>query len=124
MSSLNLMEKRMGWIAALLAVALLTAWMFAVGYNESNWLSWVDLAVGIIVLGGLGSTTSFEMQGTATWPIAGFVLLGLWLFALAAGSPIWLTWLTFGIGCAYLLLTAGWLVGAAEGPSWRRHAHA
>ncbi len=124
MSSLDIMEKRIGGIAALLAVALLTAWMFAVGYNESNWLSWFDLGIGIVVLGGLGSAASGEMQGTATWPMAGFVLIGLWLFALAAGSPGWLTWLTFAVGVSYLLLTAGWLVGTAEGPRWHRHAHA
>ncbi|SRR5579885_3244019 len=124
MPSLHSMEKRIGGIAALLAVALLTAWMFAVGYNQSNWLAWFDLSIGIVVLGGLGSVASFDMQGTATWPMAGFVLIGLWLFALAAGSPRWLTWLTFAVGCGYLLLTAGWLVGTAEGPGRHRHAHA
>ncbi|HVV16362.1 MAG TPA: hypothetical protein VHH90_04090 [Polyangia bacterium] len=117
------MEKRAGGAAALLAVVLVTAWMFAVGYNQSNWLSWVDLGIGIVVLGGLGTTTSTDMQGTATWPMAGFVLIGAWLFALAAGSPHWLTWLTFAIGLAFVLLTFGWLIVSAEGPSWhRRHA--
>lgn len=118
------MEKRAGGAAALFAVVLVTAWMFAVGYNESSWLSWVDLSIGIIVLGGLGTTTSYDMQGTATWPMAGFVLIGSWLFALAAGSPHWLTWLTFAVGLAFVLLTFGWLIAAAEGPAWhRRHAH-
>lgn len=124
MSSLDDMEKRVGGIAALLAVTLVTAWMFAVGYNQTNWLAWFDLSVGIIVLGGLGTAATFDMQGTATWPMAGFVLMGLWLFALAAGSPAWLTWLTFAVGCGYLLLTAGWLIGTAEGPRLHRHAHA
>lgn len=118
------MEKRIGGIAALLAVALVTAWMFAVGYNQSNWMAWVDLTVGVIVLGGLGTTTSYELQGTATWPMAGFVLIGMWLFALAAGSPHWLTWLTLAVGVGFVLLTAGWLIAAAEGPRRHRHAHA
>lgn len=117
------MEKRIGAMAGLLGVALVTAWMFAVGYNQASWLAWFDLSVGIVVLSGLGSTTSEEMQGTATWPMAGFLLIGLWLFALAAGSPRWLTWLTFAIGLGYLLLTAGWLVGSAEGARTHRHAH-
>ena len=118
------MEKRIGGVAAVLALVLITAWMFAVGYNQSSWLSWVNLAVGVMVLGGLGTTTSYELQGAVTWPMAGFVLLGMWLFAMAAGSPRWLTWLTFAIGCAFVLLTGGWLVGAAERPRVSRHAHA
>lgn len=118
------MEKRIAGIAALLAIALVTAWMFAVGYNEASWLAWLDLSVGIVVLGGLGTSANTELQGTATWPLAGFVLVGLWLFAMAAGSPRWLTWLTFAVGCAYVLLTAGWLIGTTERPRRRRHAHA
>ena len=117
------MEKRIAGIAALLAIALITAWMFAVGYNEAGWLAWLDLSVGVMVLGGLGSSASAELQGTATWPMAGFVLVGLWLFAMAAGSPRWLTWLTFGVGFAFVLLTAVWLIGTAERPRFRRHAH-
>ncbi len=117
------MEKRVAGIAALLAITLITAWMFAVGYQEASWLAWTDLAVGVVVLGGLGTAATTELQGTATWPMAGFVLVGLWLFAMAAGSPRWLTWLTFAVGFGFVLLTAGWLIGTAEGPRLRRHAH-
>ncbi len=116
------MEKRIAGIAVLLAIALITAWMFAVGYQEASWLAWTDLAVGVVVLAGVGTAATTELQGTATWPMAGFVLVGLWLFAMAAGSPRWLTWLTFGVGLTFILLTAGWLIGATERPRFHRHA--
>lgn len=118
------MEKRIAGIAALLAITLITAWMFAVGYQEANWLAWLDLGVGIVVLGGAGTMATSDLQGTTTWPVAGFLLVALWLFAMATGGPRWLTWLTFGVGLAYVLLTAGWLIGSAEEPHFRHHAHA
>jgi hypothetical protein len=121
---LNIMEKRAGGVAALLALTLVTAWMFAVGYGEASWLAWVNLAVGVVVLGGVASATTYEQQGTATWPMAAFVLLGMWLFALAAGSPGWLTWLTFAVGLGFILLTGVWLLASAEGPEFGRHRHA
>ena len=119
------MDKRAGGLAALLALTLVTAWMFAVGYGQANWLAWVNLSVGVVVLGGVASTTSYEEQGTVTWPLAAFVLLGMWLFALAAGSPTWLTWLTFAVALGFILLTGVWLLASAEGPEFhhRRHAH-
>jgi asparagine N-glycosylation enzyme membrane subunit Stt3 len=118
------MEKRAGEVAALLAAALVTAWMFAVGYNESGWLSWLDLAAGIVVLGGLATTRNRELQGTATWPLAGVLLLALWLFALATGAPRWLTWLNFAVGCGFVVTTVGWLIASGEHAGPRRHAHA
>lgn len=125
-TTLNIMEKRAGGAAALLALTLVTAWMFAVGYGQAGWLAWVGLAVGVVVLGGVATTTTYEEQGTATWPIAAFVLLAMWLFALAAGSPTWLTWLTFAVAVGFLLLTGAWLVLSAQAPEFhhRHHAHA
>jgi hypothetical protein len=119
------MDKRAGGLAALLALTLVTLWMFAVGYGEANWLAWVNLGVGVVVLGGVASSTTYEEQGTATWPLAALVLLGMWLFALAAGSPTWMTWLTFAVAVGFLVLTAVWLVvSAEEGPEFHRHHHA
>jgi hypothetical protein len=123
---LNIMDKRAGGLAALLALTLVTAWMFAAGSGQANWLAWVDLGVGIVVLGGVASTTTYEEQGTATWPMAALILLAMWLFALAAGSPTWLTWVTFAVALGFVLLTGVWLLASAEGPDFqhRHHAHA
>ena len=118
------MDKRAGGLAALLALTLVTAWMFAVGYGQANWLAWVNLGVGAVVLGGVASAATYEEQGTVTWPMAAFVLLAMWLFALAAGSPTWMTWLTFAVALGFVLLTGIWLLASADSSEFRRHHHA
>ena len=126
MATLQIMEKRAGGLAALLALTLVVAWMFAAGAGHATWLAWVDLAVGVIVLGGVATTTNYEEQGVVTWPLAAFTLLGMWLFALAARSQVWLTWLTFAVALGFVLLTGVWLLLSAEAPEFQRrhHSHA
>jgi hypothetical protein len=121
------MAKRAGGLAALLGSILVVAWMWAAGAGHASWLAWVNLAVGVMVLGGAVSATTYEEQGSATWPLAGFLLMGMWLFAIATGSQqSWQTWLTFAVSLAFLLLTGTWLLASAEAPEFHPHhrAHA
>ena len=99
------MEKRALGVAALLGSGLVVAWLFAIGYGHSGWLSWTVLGCGFVALAGIGPAAMIEMPGIGTWPLVGVVLIAAWLFALAVGAASWLAWLSFAFGCAFVVLS-------------------
>ncbi|HEX3904883.1 MAG TPA: hypothetical protein VH853_18760 [Polyangia bacterium] len=99
------MEKRALGVAALLGSGLVVAWMFAIGYGHSGWLSWTILGCAVVALAGIGPAATSEMPGIGTWPLVGVVLISAWLFALAVGATPWLAWLSLAFGCAFVILS-------------------
>ena len=116
------MEKRALGVAALLGSGLLVAWMFAIGYGHSGWLSWTVFGCGFVALAGIGPAAMAEMPGVGTWPLVGVVLISAWLFALASGATSWLAWLSFAFGCAFVFLSFAFTLASGElGPFHHRH---
>jgi hypothetical protein len=108
------MEKRARGVAALLGLALAVAWMFGWGYGASGWMVWTDFAAAVVIFAGLGPAAMDDEPGVATWPLVGLVLMAVWMFGLAVGATAWLTWLSFGLGCAFLLLTIGFTLASGD----------
>ena len=71
---------------------------------------WTNLAAAVVTFGGLGPAAIEDFPGVATWPCLGLVLVAVWLFGMALHATTWLVWLNFAFGCAYVLLTAAYLL--------------
>ncbi len=109
------MDRHARAIAATLGLILAGAWVVGWSTGASSWLVWTDLLVACATLGGLGPAATEEVSGIATWPFAGLLLFATWMFGLSFGATPWLTWLNFGLSCAFLLLTVVYIV-ASRGP--------
>ena len=114
-------EKRALGLVALLGSGLAIAWMFAIGYHATAWLSWTVLGCAVVALAGLGPATMAEMPGIGTWPLVGVVLISAWLFAIAAGGTRWLAWLSFGFGLAFVALSTAFTAASSELDILHRH---
>ncbi len=122
MVSLEIVGKKAIGVAALLGSGLAVAWMFGLWHHATSWLNWTVCASAVVALGGLGPAASTEMPGVGTWPLVSMVLLGAWLFGLAANATPWLTWLSFVFGCGFLLLSIAFTVASNHLPH-RRQLH-
>jgi len=91
-------------VAAALGVGLLAFWVLGSAYGAPEWMSYGYLALGIVVLAGLGALRTRDTAGIATWPLAGVFLLALWLFGIR-GEARWMAWLSFMFGLAFIALT-------------------
>lgn len=110
--------------AALLGVTLVVVWVLGLIYHAPRWLVWSDAGVAFITLAGLAAEGSSGMEGVVTWPFAGVGLWVVWLFARVTRAPGWITWLNFGLGCAFVIITVTLFlprVNPTHFPRGRRH---
>jgi hypothetical protein len=107
-------KRRVLGVAALLGSGLFTLWIFALLYGHSSWLSWTVLACSVVALAGIGPAAASEMFGIGTWPFVGAVLLAAWLFGLAVNATPWIVWLTFGFGCAFVVLSVAFTAASSH----------
>ena len=94
-------------LSIIFGVGLIALWVVAISTNgTSAWLTWIDGGIGVLgVIIGLAMTENSPKSLRSGGPIIlALCLFALWIIALSVtGTTAWLTWWTFGFGCAFLL---------------------
>jgi hypothetical protein len=103
-------------VAIALSFGLVLLWVGGLSHEAAPWLTWLDLAAGLIAFGSATPFAESRRAGVAGWAALGLGLLVLWIAAVAKGERSWLASWTFVGGCAFLML-AGYRGRKAELPT-------
>jgi len=95
-------------LTGFLSIAL---WSIALVSHEGSWLAWVDLGAGTVAVVAAFGFVRGRQGARRLMGTMGLALVGASLLAVALGSPRWLRWASFGLGCSSLLV-------ALPGRSW------
>jgi len=91
--------------AVILGVGLVVLWIVGMNHTATAWLTWMDGMAGLISFVIASLAPSEPGRASAGGPgVIGFGLIGLWIVARVTHATEWLTWWTFGFGCAYLIV--------------------
>ncbi len=93
--------------SVVLGAGLVVLWIVGLNQGATMWLTW------LLGLAGLTSIVVAAMlpaqhgrEGAKPPALLGFTLFGIWIVAIAARATSWLTWWTFALGFAYLVVAA------------------
>jgi hypothetical protein len=107
--------------AAALGTLVLTVWALGVSYGAPEWLIWGNFTIGTIVIVTLGTLRTSDFVGFATWPMAGMVLVAMWLFGLHARGSHVFAWLDLVLGAGLWSITIAELTEGVSIRSFRPH---
>jgi hypothetical protein len=93
--------------SVVLGAGLVVLWIVGLNQGATMWLTWLLGLAGLtsIVLASM-LPAEHGREGAKPPALAGFVLFAVWLLAVASRATAWLTWWTFALGVAHLVIAA------------------
>jgi len=109
----------------ILGIGLAILWWVGLSQNHAATILWFD-AVGAVLAFGIAALLPDPEEATPSRAL-GPALLGLglaavWIAGMAAGQPIWASWLNFAFALAFM--GVGTSAVLATRSAHQRHAHA
>jgi hypothetical protein len=105
--------------AVILGVGLVVLWIVGMNHTATAWLTWMNGIAGLVSFVVAALAPSEEGRASAGGPgVIGFALVGFWIIALATHATEWLSWWTFGFGCAYIIVA---MASTSPVPRLRHH---
>jgi hypothetical protein len=93
--------------SVVLGAGLVVLWIVGLNQGATMWLTWLLGLAGLtsIVLASM-LPAEHGREGAKPPALAGFVLFAVWILAVASRATAWLTWWTFALGVAHLVIAA------------------